>query len=116
METIKQRGKKWIKKYWWVLILLVIAVWFIFRKVEDHYAEDKATIEYIKKERDNARAEIKTREQDYKKEKDSLLNQLYYESNKIKERIETRKIFITRYLDSASVAEKFRYVDSLLGR
>ncbi len=108
-----------IKKYWkWILgaVVLIIAALLIFRKVESHFNEDKAVIEHITKERDEAKKEIKTRSADYKKEKDSLLNQLYHESNNIKLRIEKRKEFIDRYLDSASVIEKFRRVDTILGK
>jgi uncharacterized protein YpmS len=118
MERIKLFGVKLIKYWKWIAgaVLLILCVLFIFRKVNIHFSDDKAVIEHITKERDEAKKEIQSREKEYKHEKDSLLNQLYYESNKIKERIKIRDRFVNRYIDTASVSTKFRYIDSLLGK
>lgn len=97
------------------LILLVLA-WFMFRTIQGLKQQASAERELLLRQRAEREREIAIRDSLQMAKEDSLIMELLGIRTKVEYRIIEREKYITRFIDTASIATKFRYVDSLLGK
>lgn len=97
------------------LILLVLISWFVFRRVKDIQYENTAERELLLKQRAQAEQALVTRDSLARHVEDSLLMRILGIETEVIIKIVERDRWIKIYLDTASIASKHKYLDSLFG-
>lgn len=99
-----------------VCLVLVLLAWFVFRKVKDIQQQNSAERELLLRQRTDAIRALRVRDSIALAKEDSLIMEILGIKTRVEYKIIEREKYITRFIDTASVATKFRYVDSLLGK
>lgn len=98
------------------LLALAVLLWFVFRKVKTDWEYDRnAEREFILKERDAARARITADSIAYLNFQDSMYKVALGIETRVEYIVKWRTEYVTRFIDTASIARKIEYVDSVLG-
>lgn len=99
-----------------IVCLIVLALaWFIFRKVKGLENERNYERELLIKQRVAAEQALISRDSLARAREDSIIMEMLGIKQNVQYRVIERKIYVEKFIDTASIATKFRYIDSLLG-
>lgn len=108
-----------VYKYRWpigVLILLAVIGWFIWRDKKKENAHKQVLEALVVKQRKEHEREKEITDSIQRRKEDSIIMYYLGIGTKVEYKIIEREKYVIRFIDTASIATKFRYVDSLLGK
>lgn len=110
--------KETIVRYRWpigVILLLAVIGFFVFREVKSLQSDRKAERELLLRQRKEAEADIEARHKEELRKSDSAYMELLGIKTKVEIKIIEREKWITKFIDTASIRSKHKYLDSLFG-